>query len=353
MLFDPNPKVRKKDLYNRKVELDELFKSIQAGERLVVITAPRRMGKTSLLNVCLSTSKKPYLKIDAEGLLTRGMTTHDLLKALEVGLSSKFPRRADLLGFLKNRRGYRVERSNLYLDPQLLPLDVLSDLNNFSRKSRTRFLVGIDEAQYLRYGKRVDHLLAHCIDEFAYISFILTGSEVGILHDFLGIDDPKAPLYGRRAKLLIIRRLTGEESLDFLRMGFRELRIPIDERVLREAVSKLDGIVGWLAHFGYSFAIERSKLESFVERATKMVESELNELEKRSSRYKLILEAIASGVKRWTHIYTWLSVRAGPISRSNFDFLLENLIKMGFVKKTDDLYEISDPIVEEYLKRGS
>ena len=350
MLFDPNPKVRKQDLYNREVELGELSKSIQAGERLVVITAPRRMGKTSLLNVYLSTSGKPYLNIDAEGLLTRGMTAHDLLKALEVGLTSPFPRRADLVSFLRNKRGYRVERSNVYLDPQLSPIDFLGDLNGFSRKSRTRFLIGIDEAQYLRYGKRVDHLLAHCIDRFAHISFILTGSEVGILHDFLGIDNPKAPLYGRRAKLLTVRKLTEEESLDFLRKGFRELKIQIEEGMMREAVSKLDGIVGWLAHFGYSFATERSELGSFVEKAAKMVEGELRELERRSSRYRLILEAIASGVKRWTQIYTWLSVRAGPISRSNFDFLLENLVKMGFVEKTDNLYKISDPMVEGAVK---
>ena len=40
-------------------------------------------------------------------------------------------------------------------------------------------------------------LFAHAYDSLPNQRIILTGSEVGLLHDFLGINDYESPLYGR------------------------------------------------------------------------------------------------------------------------------------------------------------
>jgi len=68
-----------------------------------------------------------------------------------------------------------------------------------SINSLGRALIAFDEAQNQR-GKLATNfisLLAHCYDYCSNVNFILTGSEVGLLYDLLGIYDVESPLYGR------------------------------------------------------------------------------------------------------------------------------------------------------------
>ena len=344
MLLDPEPKTRKVDLFDREEELSELLRS---RERLIVLAAPRRMGKTSLLNVFLSLIPNPSIKIDARELWAKGVTNYNVLKMLGDGLTSIIPahnRVPDFFefdGVLMNKKSVRFDHRKVSV------LDVLKALDRFGRSLKTNFFIGIDEAQYLRFGKKFDTMLAYALDNLQNLSFVLTGSEVGILHDFLGFDDPKAPLYGRYFKAITLRRPTEREALEFLRKGLEEMEVRYELDDLKEAVKKLDGIMGWLTSFGYSYATGKVNLETFVGQAVKMVRSELEELYKKSDRYRLILGAIGRGLGRWSEIYESVSIRVGPISESNFSLLLENLVKMGFVDKLDGRYVITDSIVRE------
>ncbi|MGC8614142.1 MAG: AAA family ATPase, partial [Conexivisphaera sp.] len=58
LLFDLMPKRRREDLYDFEEEMRALMDAC-AGGRLVVITALRRMGKTSLLLTSLNEGKLP------------------------------------------------------------------------------------------------------------------------------------------------------------------------------------------------------------------------------------------------------------------------------------------------------
>ncbi len=47
-------------------------------------------------------------------------------------------------------------------------------------------MIVFEEAQYLRYSRiNFGSLLAYIYDNLLYLTVILTGSEVGLLHDFL------------------------------------------------------------------------------------------------------------------------------------------------------------------------
>jgi len=52
MLFSPEPKTRRQDLYDFNRELSALVTALRA-ERLTLVTGLRRTGKTSLLRVAL------------------------------------------------------------------------------------------------------------------------------------------------------------------------------------------------------------------------------------------------------------------------------------------------------------
>ena len=336
MILDPNPKTRRGDLYGRERELKELLASEK--ERLVVIAAPRRMGKTSLLNVYLVSTTLPSVKVDGRELHLRGVTSYNLLRVL----AEELARYEDLTSFLGLREGFDFKRASV--------LDLFKKLNGYAGSRKKRFIIAIDEAQYLRFGKKLDVLLAYGLDNLPNILFILTGSEVGVLHDFLGTDKPDSPLFGRRIKPVGLGRFEREKALDFLKKGLREMKVKYEIRDLEKAVDKLDGIVGWLTHFGYSHATEKAPLESFVEKAKGMVKKELEKLYEKSDRYRMILEAVAKGFRKWSEIYEYLAIRIGPISRSNFNYLLEGLLKMNFLEKIEGRYAIPDPMIEEAAK---
>ena len=336
MLLDPHPKKTITDLYNRVEEIRELSKSISS-EMMTVIAAPRRMGKTSLLNACLSSLGKPYLMIDGRVLYSKGVTSFNLLESIGEGLNSMIPTYPELIEHFRTE-GVLVEGLSLRFDYRKISIvEVMRRIDRFAGQAKKRFVIAVDEAQYFKFGKRlskrINALLAYCMDELPGLSFALTGSEVGVLHDFLGLDDPKAPLFGRMVKILTLRGFSSEESLDFLEKGLTEIGVSYDRGVLENAVSKLDGIVGWLTHFGYAYAEERVDVSEFVKKAMKMVQGELQELYKKSDRYRLILETIAGGLRKRSDVYRSIAIQLGPISRSDFSYLLENLVKMNFVEK--------------------
>jgi AAA+ ATPase superfamily predicted ATPase len=70
----------------------------------------------------------------------------------------------------------------------------------------------------------------------------------------LGVDDPKSPLYGRAVAEVSMRRLLRGEAVEFLEKGFAELGVEVGKSVIEEAVNTLDGVIGWLTYFGWSYA---------------------------------------------------------------------------------------------------
>ncbi|WP_448522687.1 hypothetical protein [Pseudothermotoga sp.] len=82
------------------------------------------------------------------------------------------------------------------------------------------------------------------------INFVLTGSEVGVLRDFLRLDDANSPLFGRYSNVIGVERFSRERSIDFLVKGFERLNLKQDLRKIEEAVDGLDGLVGYLVTYG-------------------------------------------------------------------------------------------------------
>jgi len=226
------------------------------------------------------------------------ITNETLTKAFEKALNSlrsKFKRR--IFETLRKVRGVTIAGVSLTFESKTSLLDVLSALDNVG------VLIAFDEAQYLRYygargGKEFLAMVAYAYDNLMNVRFIFSGSEVGLLHDFLGIANYDSPLYGRIYKEITVEPFSRDTAKEFLRTGFEEVDVRVDEGLIEKAVELLDGIPGWLVEFGYNY-IETKDFDKAIEgvlvKAEKFLEGELRELERRSRRYLLILKAIAMG----------------------------------------------------------
>jgi hypothetical protein len=350
-LFDPEPKKKKGDFYNRKAELRELLDSIEK-EKFVVIQGIRRLGKSSLLNVALAESKYPFVKLDlrevyfAHGSVSKFYLYHAFSQEL-----SRLSKTHRLASWLEKVRGIKIAGFEIQLDWReggASLTDVFRAMDRWASARKEKVIIAIDEAQYLRFAGRTryDGLLAWAIENSDNLVFALTGSQVGVLQDFLGMDNPGSPLYGRYAKIIKLGRLGREEAMDFLKKGFKEAGVKPPN--LEEVVDALDGLIGWLTLYGHTCVFDgRAELEWFLKMAAKLAAEESKKILRGSDRYQMVLRAIASGALRWSEIYERASVKLGPISKSDLTYLLDNLLRYGYLERLEDgSFVIPDPVVK-------
>jgi len=363
--FSLSPKKDPESLYNREKELELLLSYYKTG-RLILLTGIRRIGKTSLLLVFLEELKKKGEKVifmdcrnyGKPGGYDRFSFDRDFTKAILEHVRkylklSKYVSKITIAG---------VELSFEKTDQKPHLPSYLKMIDKIMKKRKKKLVIAFDEAQFLRYygrgGSEILNLLAFSYDHLDNVLFILTGSEVGVLHDFLKTENPNSPLYGRYLHEITLGRFSPEKSFDFLYRGFQQLFIEPLHFKIQEAVRELDGIVGYLSIYGYVVYTTKDwdmALEETKKMALGMVKKEIKELRKRSENYFHVLKAVAKGSKTYSQIKKFIANRYNKITDQTLSNNLSTLQKMGFLaveyEKNKKTYVIPDPMVQKSLIR--
>jgi AAA+ ATPase superfamily predicted ATPase len=337
-LFDLRPKSRREDLFDREKELSELYRGVERGYPVVVVLGVRRIGKTSILRVFLNEVDGVY--IDMRGVVRRS----DLEVRLTDSLTSSLGR---LRRFLEGIRG--VEISGLSLEIRWRGRDSVSLAGLLTEMNRKggRFVVVLDEVQSVRppLSAELRNLIAYTYDNLENITFILAGSEVGLLRDFLGYEEPESPLYGRAAYEVVVERFSKEESREFLMRGFKEEGVSPPPEVIDEAVNFFDGIIGWLVLFGRRY-VDGFRDVGVVRNMA--VELAVEELSKLSPRERMVLKAVASGCRSWSQVRRFITEKYGlTIPNATLTRLINKLEKLSIIKN----YDFQDPVYREAAKK--
>lgn len=365
MLFSRGPKLRKKDFYNRERELRLFLNGIEAGEGLIVIYGVRRIGKTSLVHVGLSELNIPFIPIDVRRFSgdPSFLTPPTLLQMVDEVLKRCEKLWGKVKGLFDKTLEYvesldlRILRLRTKGRDKDLPAKILERANVWAKRRGTRIVIIFDEAQELRGNPYWRTLLSWAIDTLENVTFVVTGSEVGVLNEFLKLNDPKSPLFGRARLEIKLSKFTKEQSIDFLKKGFSELGIKVKGEEIEETVERLNGLVGWLSLYGYyrvTYGLSHAETLSRVEEeAVNLLSDELDKLVRYSPRrYVAILWAISLGLKSWSTIKHFVEGVVGHIPDNKFNKLLQNLIKYGFVEKTENLeYKVIDPLLPKAIEQ--
>jgi len=348
LLFDPRPKSSRSELFDRERELEELREAVEKRLPLVLLTGVRRIGKTSVLRVFLGELGAPHVLLDARSL-PANYGLRDLYSVLAKGMSNRafVERMGDVLRRVRGVRvlGFEVELS--WGGREALSLPTLFDYLN-----ERRVVVAVDEAQALRgpRGALFLEALAHAYDYDDNLTFILTGSEVGLLVEYIGVDDPRSPLYGRFVRVLPLERFSRDQSLEFMEMGLREAGLSLPPEALEAAVDFFDGIPGWLTLAGNYIVLRRGvvELDELKRAAVEVARGELlGVVRQRGERYARVLRLIAEGCNTWSKLKRGLEeVEGVTVSTSALSNILRTLEKLSIVKD----YEFLDPVYREASK---
>lgn len=137
---------------------------------------------------------------------------------------------------------------------RVTPTQIFTAIDSAAEEYGTKVLIVFDEIQRATgfIGSAIQSSIAYAYDHLKNISFILSGSEMGVVYRFP--KEPEAPLYGRAYLEVRTRRLSRYEFTDFLKRGFNELNYRISREEVEEAIDRPGGIIGWLTYYGYTRA---------------------------------------------------------------------------------------------------
>ena len=353
MYFDPRPKKKKDDLFNREAELKK-FSDALTYAPMIIITGLRRSGKTSFMNVALAESQHPYISLDLRGL-PYNPSRADIVRKIEATFN-RIDRKwlANLLSILRHVKGVTILGNAISLDWSKAGIDLaelFDTINDWAQNQNKRFLVAFDEIQLIRGDKSIPRLFAHITEVDNNITLVLTGSEVGLLFDFLRFDDTESPLFGRHYAEIKMQNFEADKAKAFLIEGFKQTKIEASEEAINYAIQKLNGSIGWLTLFGAKCRDYKKCNESLVNETVveggKLVRAEALKLTRRSPRYGTILNFLANvGLANWTQIKATLEAKEGrSLPNSEIADKINVLKKTGFISKADGHYKIIDPLL--------
>jgi len=351
LLFDERPKISRKELFDREKEIEEIKSNIN--RPLLIISGIRRIGKTSTLLVALNELGRDYVLIDCRKL-KENYGRQDLYNLFSSSFSTIIDKIKDLL---LRVRGVSILGNSVELKWKGRDSVSLADL--FDHLDEKKLIIAIDETQKLRgpLSNEVREAIAHAYDYDRNLTFILTGSEIGLLYDFLGVENKESPLYGRYYYSITLDRFERKKAIEFLRKGFDEISMKVEDEIIEKLVEFFDGIPGWLT-FGANRFLEGRKIEEVKEIAINVAMNELENLieakrrvsEIAGRRYKNALKCLASEENSWSKLLNCLQRAEGStISSSVLENIITNLEKSSIIKD----YEFLDPIYKEASKKLS
>ncbi|ADY02263.1 ATPase [Vulcanisaeta moutnovskia 768-28] len=355
MLFDPKPKERREDLFDRDDELNRLKAGLNYP--VILLLGIRRSGKSSLVKVLMNEMKDViWIYLDLRKYEGYTYITYKyLLSEFERALNTwpKFLRELlrGIRGVVISGSGFEVRLS--WGRDRVELADLFDRLSSIGEREGRRVVIVFDESQELRKlkGFNILYPLAYAYDNLR-LSFIFTGSQIGMVYRFLRLKDPNSPLFGRAMFEVRVNPFTREQSIEFLKTGFREVGISVNDGVLESVYDELGGIPGWLTYYGFNYlqfnnheeAIKRT-LEYAVQLVRQEFENFLRGREEARERYYAIMGLCKSGC-RWSDVKRILEAREGyRVDDKKITELLQNLVDASFLIKEGDIYRPSDPLI--------
>ncbi len=340
MYFDIRPKENKEEFFNYNYEYNLIKRALEREVPITFILGVRRVGKTSLMSVLFHELKG--LKVWIDGRILKD-PKRDIFNILNKSLNSDQP------AIFGNINSLNFNFAGLGLE---FNMDKSSmDIERRISKYKGTIYVFIDEAQ--RSSKDLSDVLSYFYDRHRNVRFILSGSEVGLLREIIGVNDPEHPLFGRYILEVKMNRLDRDRAFDFLKLGFEQVGEEISVDEIFKVLDELDGLIGWLTLYGYERAILKNSdaLLKTKNLAKEIVAQELEHFLKNKHTKQLYIEILRNANSvGWSNLYDRVNQRLKRyVNESSFSSALENLLKYSFLEKRMNKYVIADPLIIDAL----
>ncbi|WP_338602627.1 ATP-binding protein [Sulfolobus tengchongensis] len=355
MLFDPVPKTNRRDFFDREREIDQL-KELRTP--IVLVLGLRRTGKSSLIKIATNELNKEkdalILYIDLRKFEEKNYVSYrDFLLQLQNEINKMSKKYHYIMDILRRIQGVSIVGTEIKFSwSKENRVSFHSLLDVLEEGSDREVIIVLDEAQELVKMRGINILptLAYAYDNLKKVKFVISGSEMGLLYEFLKVNTPDSPLYGRAISTVELRPFNKEEAVLFLNQGFKEVNVTFNKE--EETYERLGGIPGWLTYFGFSYLESRdyeASLKKTLDHARELIKKEFeNFLLPRyiaKKRYYLIMKVL-SKCGRWSDVKRTLEAEEGiEISDSEIYNYLTQLMIHSWIVKKNETYCPAEPLI--------
>lgn len=355
---------------DRVKETEILVKSITNQEN-VVLTSPRRVGKTGLIYHCFGQQsvKDHYITISIDILHTTSL--QEFIKELGTAVYLSVARRSEKLmkHFLTSLRslngsfGFDPVTGMPTFDVKLgqisMPEYTLNEIFTYLEGAEKPCIVAIDEfQQILKYPEtNMEALLRGHIQKQTNCNFIFAGSERRIMNEMFFSD--KRPFF-QSASLLQLEPINLDIYTDFAIHNFETAGKKIEPEAVKWAYQKYDGITMYvhkLLHDAYTETnsgetCTTEKIEQLSQQLIQQNSKRLQELLAYiTEQQKEVLYAIAAD-KEVTRITSSDFVKRHHLkSASAVQSAVKKLLDFDLITEQNKTYSISDPLLRIWIDR--
>lgn len=355
---------------NNLIGRDKLLKEIQHllfNGQSVVIIAPRRYGKTSLILELLRRIKKskdyynlyvdffacPTKKILAEEI-TKQVLSNKKLDSIFAKFKNNIKELLRNIEFkhIINEFEFILDFSNNKEDDFSLLIQSLDFIDSFSKKNKKNIICGFDEFGDLEKlnGKEIVKLFRSKIQLHQNSTYIFSGSyETVMSRLFL---EAKSPFF-RFTRVINLGTIDTDILKPFLIKRFNNLNIRISEEGIAKILEFTKGhpyytqlICQQIELSNPHKVINKNDIFEYIEETMYIEINYLEKIWEDISNYKQIVPVILKLIKNNNSLYADIDTIKINIAR-----VLRTLQAKGIIYKKDNNYKFYDPFFEYWIKR--
>ncbi len=239
--------------YNRKNELIRIKDTLSGGNNLVLY-APRRYGKSSLVHKALNELERKGFKtiyLDFMSVYSREVFIRNYSKLIAENDKTSIELTVKKIGKLIRGIVPSLSFDNLgnpsfsfsWIDGSE-KVDTLEDIINLPEKlsnSKNKWIIAFDEFQEITKlnGDSFEKLLRTYIQNHKNVTYLFLGSRTHLLKDMFS---NKSRAFYNSAMLMNLDVISPDESIKYIKSRFAQDKIKISEEVASYLIDKVDSI---------------------------------------------------------------------------------------------------------------
>lgn len=357
---------------DRDVETARLAGCILNREN-VVLTSPRRVGKTELIYHCFDDTRirEDYFVIFVDILHTSSL--REFIMELGNGVYRSVARSSDKLmkAFVSTLRSLQgsfgfdpvsgMPTFNVRLGDILAPEYTIEEIFDYLENADRRYIVIIDEFQQIvKYREKgVEALLRANIQRSSNANFIFSGSERRIMDQiFL---DSKRPFYQSTTNLSM-EPIMRSVYVDFARRQFAKFGKVVEEKAVVKAYDMFEGITAYVQRIMHDAFAETgpestadmelvgNMADRFIEESSRRIREQLSFITEQQKEllYAIHSDGVAKGITASAFVK-----RHRLKSASSVQSAAKQLLEMDLITKKGNEYSLSDPLLKLWLSRDN
>ncbi len=361
--------VKEPNFFDRKDELKRIVNTLAGGNNLVLY-APRRYGKTSLVIKAMESlttlgfvciyfdfmsvySRESFIEVFTKAILSKQSNIDSALEAVAKFVKSIKPK----LSFDQNGL---PEFSIDFIEHKISDktMDAVIDLPEKLSGEKKKYIIIMDEFQDIDKlnGENFEKLLRSKIQHHANVNYIFLGSRTHLLSDMF---TNKSRAFYNSAFAINLTALPIKDTIKFLIDRFSLSNIGLDEETASYLVERAGGIpyyIQFLASEVWQYIINQKQIvdkEVINACSNKIIDLKSDyylELFDRQTAYqKKLLKALALSE---TNVFSADYAKKYRLSaQSTTQKALTGLINSGVIEKNGNDYSFDDPFFKQFILR--